>query len=166
MLRGVFSLSHIVKKEILPKETKSDSKNIRVTADEYNLQSLTAEESKELYQIFTEKEEFKNSTLLIALQPIKIHRINYYNIAGKWQKYFDEQHAFWLLKKIMIEHQLKYVMRTAIEINTLAEIAQNYLNEKSNQYIHSYQSNKISSSDFKMVKRKSESSPDYSKKRI
>ena len=67
MLRGVFSLSHIVKKEILPKETKSDSKNIRVTADEYNLQSLTAEESKELYQIFTEKEEFKNSTLLIAL---------------------------------------------------------------------------------------------------
>ena len=66
----------------------------------------------------------------------------------------------------MIEHQLKYVMRTAIEINTLAEIAQNYLSEKSNQYIHSYQSNKISSSDFKMVKRKSESSPDYSKKRI
>ena len=166
VLRGGCSLSHLVKTEILPKEAKNDSKNIHLIVDAYDSESLTAKESKVLYKIFTEKEQFKNSTLLIALQPIKIHRINYYNIAGKWQKYFDEQHAFWLLKKIMIEHQLKYVMWTAIEINTLAEIAQNYLSEKSNQYIHSYQSNKISSSDFKMVKRKSESSPDYSKKRI
>ena len=166
VLRGGFSLSHLVKTEILPKEAKNDSKNIHVIVDAYNSQSLTAKESKELYKIFTEKEQFKNSTLLIALQPIKIHRINCYNIAGKRQKYVDEQNAFSRLEKIMTEYQLKYVMRTTIEINALIEVTQNYLSEKSNQYIHSHQSNKISSSDFKREKRKSESSPDYSRKWI
>ena len=166
VLRGGFSLSHLVKTEILPKEAKNDSKNIHVIVDAYNSESLTAKESKELYKIFTEKEQFKNSTLLIALQPIKIHRINCYNIAGKRQKYVDEQNAFSRLEKIMTEYQLKYVMRTTIEINALIEVTQNYLSEKSNQYIHSHQSNKISSSDFKREKRKSESSPDYSRKWI
>ena len=48
----------------------------------------------------------------------------------------------------------------------LAEITQNYLSQKSNQYIHSHQSNKIGSSHSKMLKRKSESSPDNSRKKI
>ena len=166
VLGGGFSLSHIVKKEILPKEEKNDSKNIHVIVDEYNSQFLTLEESKELYQIFAKKEQFKNSTLFIALQPIKIDRSNYCYVTGEWQESLHEQHAFWPLKKIMKEYQLKYVMRTTTQINTLTEITQEYLSKESNQYIHSHQSNETSSSHSKMEKRKSESLPDCSRKRI
>ena len=166
VLRGRFLLSDIVKKEILAKEENNDSENIHIIVDEYNSQSLTPEESKELYKIFSEEEQFKNSTLLIALQPIKIDRYNFFNVAGKRQKDLHEQHAFRPLKTIMTEHKLKYIMRTTIQINNFAKITQNYLSQKSNQYIHSHQSNKISSSHSKMGKRKSESSPDYSRKKI
>ena len=166
VLGGGFSLSHIVKKEILPKEEKNDSKNIHVIVDEYNSQFLTPEESKELHQIFAKKEQFKNSTLLIALQPIKINRTIHYNVTGIMQKRLHEQHEFWPLKKIMTEYQLKYVMRTTTQINTLTEITQDYLSEQSNQYIQSCQSNETSSSHSKMEKRKSESPPENSRKRI
>ena len=166
VLRGRFLLSDIVKKEILAKEENNDSENIHIIVDEYNSQSLTPEESKELYRIFTKEEQFKNSTLLIALQPIKIDRFNFLNVAGKRQKYLHKQHAFEPLKTIMKEYQLKYVMRTTIEINMLAEITQNYLSQKSNRYIHSHQSNKIGSSHSKMLKRKSESYPDNSRKKV
>ena len=166
VLRGSYSLSHTVKTMILPEEEKNDSKNIHVVVDEYNSQCLTPEESKELYQIFTEKEQFKNSTLLIALQPIKIERFNYFNIAGKRLSNMHKQHVFKPLKTIMSEYQLNFVMRTTIEINVLAKITQDYLSNKSNQYIHSHQSNKISSSHSKKKKRKAESFPRYSRKQI
>ena len=164
VLGGGFSLSHIVEKEILAKEEKNDSKNIHVIVDEYNSEFLTPEESNELHQIFAKKDQFKNSTLLIALQPIKINRINYHNVTGKRQELLREGHAFWPLKKIMKEYQLKYVMRTTTQINTLTEITQEYLSKESNQYSH--QSNETSSSHSKMEKRKSESPPDCSRKRI
>ena len=150
----------------MPKEEKNDSKNIHEMVDEYNSQFLTREESEELYQIFAEKEQFKNSTLFIALQPIKIVRINYCNVTGKRQESFHEQHAFWLLKKIMTDYQLKHVIRTTTQINILIEITQDYLSEQSNRYIHSHQSNETSSSHSKIEKRKSESSPENFRKRI
>ena len=160
VLGGGFSLSHIIKKKILPKEEENDRKNIHVIVDEYNSQFLTPEESEELHRIFTTEEQFQNSTLFIALQPIKIDRINYYNVKGKRQESFNEQHVFWPLKRIMKEYELKYVMRTTIEINTLTEITQEYLSKDSNTYIHSHQSDEIS------FKRKFESSPDNSRKLI
>ena len=166
VLRGRSYLSDIVKKEILAKKENNDSENIHVIVDEYNSQSLTPKESKELFQIFTQKEQFKNSTLLIALQPIKIDRIYYFTVAGKRKKYLHKQHAFKPLKLIMTEYELKYVMRTTTEINKLAEITQNYLSEKSNQYIYSHQSNETSSSYSKMGKRKSGSSPVHPRKLI
>ena len=166
VLRGRFLLSEIVKKEILAKEEKNKSETIHVIVDEYNSQFLTPEESEELYQMFTQKEQFKNSTLLIALQPIKIDRFNFINVAGKRQKILHKQHAFGPLKTIMTEYKLKYVMRTTIQINKLAEITQNYLSKKSNRYMHSHQPNKTSFSHSEMEKRKSESSPDYPRKQI
>ena len=36
--------------------------------DEYNSVDLSAEESANMYKVFTEAEQFKNSTLLLALQ--------------------------------------------------------------------------------------------------
>ena len=159
VLGGGFSLSHIIKKKILPKEEENDRKNIHVIVDEYNSQYLTPEESEELHRIFTKEEQFKNSTLFIALQPIKIYRSNEYNIKGQGKGSFSEkQHMFWPLKRIMKEYELKYVMRTTIEINTLTEITQKFLSKESNEYIHSHQSNEIS------FKRKFESSPGNSRK--
>ena len=166
VLKGGFSLSQIVKRKILSKEEKNNSKNIHIIKDEYNSQCLTLEESKELYQIFTEKEQFKNSTLLIALQPIRIDRVNYFNIAGKRLKNMREQHIFEPLKTIMTEYQLNFVMRTTIEINTLVKMTEDYLSNKSNQYMYTHQSNKISSSHSKRQKRKAESSSHYSRKQI
>ena len=150
----------------MAKEEKNESETIHVIVDEYNSQSLTPEESKELYRLFTKIKQFENSTLLIALQPIKIDRFNFFSVAGKRQKELHKQHAFEPLKTIMTEYELKYLMRTTVQINKLAEITQNYLSKKSNQYIHSYQSNEISSRHSQMEKRKPESSPDYSRKRI
>ena len=166
VLRGRSYLSDIVKKEILAKKENNDSENIHVIVDEYNSQSLTPEESEELHRLFTQKEQFKNSTLLIALQPIKIDRINYFTVAGRRQKNLHKQHAFKPLKSIMTEYELKYVMRTTTQINKLAEITQNYLSEKSNHYIYPHQSNETSSSYSKMGKRKSGSSPFHPRKLI
>ena len=166
VLRGGSSLSQIVHKEILLKEEKNDTKYIHLIVDEYNSHDLSPEESTKLYQTFTEVEQFQNSTLLIALQPIKIDRVDHFYVEGEKQKNLKKQHDFKQLKKIMTEYQLKYVMRTTIEINTLANITQIYLSKKSNQYTHVLQSNKISSSNLKMGKRKSENSPGYSRKSI
>ena len=171
VLRGGSSLSHIVTNKILPKEDKNNTRNIHLLVDEYDSQDLSPEESASLYQIFTETEQFKNSTLLIALQPIRIDRVDYFYGGGKKQRYLQKMHAFEKLRTIMTEYQLNYVMRTTIEINTLIEITQNYLNRKSNSYIHWHQPGKISSSpkginqekfSSKMEKMKSESSLDHS----
>ena len=139
VLRGGSSLSRIVYKEILPREDKNDTKNIHLIVDEYNSQDLSPEESTRLYKIFTETEKFKNSTLLIALQPIKIDREDHFYVADKKHKNLQKKHMFGKLKKIMKEYELKYVMRTTIKINTLVEITQKYLSEKCNRYTHSYQ---------------------------
>ena len=166
VLRGRSNLSDIVKKEILAKKENNEKENIHVIVDEYNSQSLTPEESEELYQIFTQKEQFKNSTLLIALQPIKIDRINYFTFADKRYKVLHKQNAFEPLKLIMSEHKLENVMRTTTQINRLAEITQNYLSKKSNEYVHSHQSNETSSSYYKIRKRKSGSSLVHPRKLI
>ena len=86
VLRGGSSLSQIVHKEILPKEEKNDTKYIHLIVDEYNSHDLSPEESTKLYQTFTETEQFQNSTLLIALQPIKIDRVDHFYFKGKKQK--------------------------------------------------------------------------------
>ena len=44
------------------------------------------------------------------------------------------------LEKIMTVKHLQYVMRTTVEINSLIEITQEYLNEKSNQYTRNLES--------------------------
>ena len=159
LLRGSSSLSRIVTDDILPKEDKNDTKNIHLIVDEYNSQDLSPDESANLYQIFTEAEQFKNSTLLIALQPIKIDRVDHFYVAGKLVKNLRKKHVFEPLKTILTEYELKYVMRTTIEINTLAEITQNFLCKKRNQYGHSHPFGKIISSLPEMAELKSEISP-------
>ena len=137
VIRGGSSLSHIITDEILLKEEKNNTKGIHLIVDEYNSQSLSPEESRNLYQLFTKTKEFKNSTLLIAIQPIKIETVCHFNLGNKMKYRKKKDHAFGKLKGIMKKCELKYVMRTTVPINNLAEITQDYLNKKSNESIPS-----------------------------
>ena len=139
VLKGGFDLSYIIKSQILPKEEQNGTETIHLMVDEYDTQSLSIREAYHLTEIFTNQIQFKNSTIFIATQPIEISRVAYKNVKGKEQAISEEKHMLGELKKIMHVCNLKYVMRTTVEIYTLASITQNYLNEKSNQYIHNPQ---------------------------
>ena len=137
VLRGGSSLSNIVTNEILSKEEKSDTKKIHLIVDEYNLQYLSSSEWENLHEIFTKKEQFKNSSLLIALQPIKIDRADHVHFDGKIRKFF-QNNVLNKLENFMRKYNLTYVMRTTVQINNLVKITQSYLSKKSNLYIYPY----------------------------
>ena len=155
VLRGGSSLSHIITDKVLLKEKKTNT--IHLIVDEYNSQSLSPEESRKLYQLFTTRVQFKNSTLLIAVQPLKIETFCHFGIGSKIKFRKKRDHSFTKLNKIMKKCELKYVMRTTVQINDLAKITQGYLNNKSNEFIPSQCSSNISSSHFKIGKSSSES---------
>ena len=134
VIRGGTSLSNIVNFKILPDEEKSNTKNIHLIVDEYDSQNLSAKESATLYQILQNKKQFKDSTVLIAVQPIEINRTEYFNTSSEEKEYSEEKHMFGKLEKIMKVFKLKHVMRTTVEINNLIEVTQSYLNNKTNQY--------------------------------
>ena len=134
VIRGGTSLSHIVNSKILPDEEKNNTKNIHLIVDEYDSQNLSGKESANLYQIFQEQEKFKDSTVLIAVQPIEINRTEYFTTSGKKKEYSQPKHMFGRLEKIMKVFKLRHVMRTTVEINNLIEVTQRYLNNKTNKY--------------------------------
>ena len=86
VLRGGSSLSHIVTNQILLEEAKNEIENIHLIVDEYNSQDLSPEESSKLYQTFTKVEQFRNSTLLITVQPVKVDRVDNFYTKGKKKK--------------------------------------------------------------------------------
>ena len=134
VIKGGTSLSNIINSEILPEEKNNNTENVHLIVDEYDSQDLSEKESASLYQIFEEQEQFKYSTVLIAVQPLEIDRTNYFTAAGKKRRYLQERHMFDKLKEIMKVFKLKHVMRTTVEINNLIELTQSYLNNKTNQY--------------------------------
>ena len=137
VLRGGSSLSNIVTNKILPKEEENDTKKIHLIVDEYNLQYLSSREWKNLHEIFTKKEQFKNSSLLIALQPIKIDRTDHFQVEGRIRR-FLQTNMLNKLENFMRKYNLRYVMRTTVQINNLVKITQSYLSRKSNLYIYPY----------------------------
>ena len=92
--------------------------------DEYDTESLRGSEASQLIEIFTNQLQFKNSTIFIAVQAME-------------KSYFDHETGSEIkpmlgeLKKIMHVYNLKYVMRSTVEICTLATITQNCLTCKS-----------------------------------
>ena len=134
VIKGGASLSNIINSKILPDEKNNNTENVHLIVDEYDSQDLSEEESASLYQIFQEQEQFKHSTVLIAVQPLEINRIDYFTVAGKEKEYSQARHMFGKLKEIMKVFKLKHVMRTTVEINNLIELTQSYLNNKTNQY--------------------------------
>ena len=130
---GEYSLSNTIKHQILQKEREIGTKNIHLIMDEYNSQDLSTKEVENLIPIFNNEEELKNSTVLIAVQPIKITRVDKFCENGIKRKFSETKHELHKLitaTGIKVE-TLKNVMRTTVQINKLAEITRDYLDNKS-----------------------------------
>ena len=136
-IRGEISLSNTINRQILPKERKVGTKNVHLIVDEYSLQDLSIEEAKSLRQILTKEEKLTKSTVLIAAQPIEINRVdNFFRNDMRSEFSQRENEVDELIQIIgMKKKKLKNVMRTTVEINTLAEITQAYLDNQSNEYV-------------------------------
>ena len=137
-IRGEYSLSNTIKHQILPKEKKIGTKNIHLIVDEYSSQDLSTKEVESLIPILNEKEELKNSTVFIAVQPIKINRVEKICENGIKREFSETKHE---LKKLVKAtgikvRTLKNVMRTTVQINNLVEITREYLDEQSNRCVH------------------------------
>ena len=136
-VKGDFSLSVTINLQILPQERKLGTKNVHLIVEEYALHDLSIEEANSLCQIFSEEQEFINSTVFIAAQPIEINRVDSFYRDGIKRRFSQKEHKFDKLIQIigMKKKILRNVMRTTVEINTLAEITQEYLNNQSNKYV-------------------------------
>ena len=147
-IRSEYSLSNTIKHQILPEERKIGTKNIHLIVDEYSSQDLSSKEVESLIPVLNEEEELINSTVFIAVQPIKINRVEKICENGIKREFSETKHQ---LKKLVMatgikERTLKNVMRTTVEINNLAEITREYLDEQSNRCVHH-----VVRSDFKEV---------------
>ena len=149
-IKGNNSLLNTINLQILPKEREQGTKNINLIVDEYGSQDLSTVEAESLGQILTKEEKFRYSTVLIAAQPIKINRVDNFYEDGLKKQFSQNEHELHKLIEIMgMERRiLGNVMRTTVEINTLAEITQAYLNNQSNQYVQQQQND----TDFNLPK--------------
>ena len=140
-IRGKYSLSMTIKHQILQKEKKIGTKNIHLIMDEYNSQDLSTKEVENLIPILNNEEVLKNSTVLIAVQPIKITRVDTFCENGIKRKFTETKHELHKLETatgIKVK-TLKNVMRTTVQINKLAEITRGYLNNQSNRCVRRQQ---------------------------
>ena len=133
VVQGGQNLSFIIESKILPEEKKIGTKNIHLFVDEFSSEKLSISEIDKLNKIFAKGTLFQNATVLIAAQPIKIDRHMVFGTG--FGKTVEQGYWFQGLKNFEVYH-LKYVMRTTVQVNTLAKITQDYLNYKSNEYNH------------------------------
>ena len=113
---------------------------VHLFVDKYNTESLMKEEVSTVAKLLSEKEIFKKSKILLAIQPLEIRRKDFHFINGEESEYCENGNMLHELEKIMTVKRLQHVMRTTVEINSFIKITQEYLNEKSNQYTRSVKS--------------------------
>ena len=140
-IRGEYSLSNTIKHQILQEEKKIGTKNIHLIMDEYNSQDLSTKEVENLIPILNNEEVLKNTTVLIAVQPIKITRVDTFCENGIKRKFTETKHE---LHKLITAtgikvKTLKNVMRTTVQINKLAEITRSCLDKQSNRCVRRQQ---------------------------
>ena len=140
-IRSEYSLSNTIKHQILPKERELGTKNIHLVVDEYSSQDLSTKEVKSLIPILNEEKEFVNSTVLIAVQPIEINRIDNFYENGLKMQFSETKHE---LSKLITAtgikvRILKNVMRTTVQINDFAEFTREYLDNQSNRCVRQEQ---------------------------
>ena len=140
VLKGDSTLSNIIKSKILPIEEKAGTNKVHLFVDEYNTESLMKEEVSNAAKLLSEKEIFKNSKVLLAVQPIEMKRKDFHFINGEESEYCENGNMLRELEKIMTVKRLQHVMRTTVEINSFIRITQEYLNETTNQYTRNMES--------------------------
>ena len=147
-IKGEYSLSYIVKRQILPKEREKGTKNIHLVVDECSSQDLSTKEVESLIPILNEEEELINSTVLIAVQPIKIDRVDNFCENGIKRQFSETKHELnKLIRDTGIKVKiLKNVMRTTKQINELAEFTTEQLDEQSNRCVRKRQHYGVTSS--------------------
>ena len=143
IIKSNSNLSNIIKFEILEKEEMRGTIDVHLIVDEYNAESLTRVESSTLKMLFAERKQLKNSTILIAVQPIQIDRADLHYINGEENEYSETGNMFGELEKIMSVKHLHHVMRTTVEIDSFIKITQEYLNKKSNRYTRHLENNDL-----------------------
>ena len=139
VIKNDFDLSHIIEYQILSEEDDNSTKTIHLMVEEYDTQRLSIPEATRLNEIFENQEQFKNSTVFIAAQPIEISRVAYQKDECEEKKILEVKPLLEKLKNFHF-YNLKYVMRMTKEIYNLARVTQKYLNNKSNQYIQNLES--------------------------
>ena len=141
-IKGEHSLSDIIKHQILPKEKEQGTKNIHLIVDKYSSQDLSTEEVESLTPILNDEEELKKSTFLIAVQPIKINRVEYFYEMGIKRQFSETKHELDKLRMAtgIKVRTLKNVMRTTVQINNLAKFTREYLDKGSNRCVRQQQS--------------------------
>ena len=137
-IRGEYSLSDTIKHQILWEEREIGTKNIHLIVDEYSSQDLSTKEVKSLIPILNEEKELANSTVFIAVQPIKINRVEKICENGIKRELSKTKHALNKLVKAtgIQKRTLENVMRTTVQINNLAEITREYLDKQSNRCVY------------------------------
>ena len=135
IIKGNSDLSVIIEYEILKKEESNGTKKINLIVDEFNAESLVKEEARRLHELLKGKKQFKNATVLVAVHPMQMERVDFHHVFGEESGYLEKGNMFSELEDIMEVKYLQYVMRTTVENDLFIKITQEYLNEKSNHYI-------------------------------
>ena len=77
---------------------------------------------------------FRNSVVFIAVQPIEKERVD--SFEHTHETYNSKANMFHELEDTFQMEELTCVMRTTVQINRLAELAQEFLETKQNEFIH------------------------------
>ena len=135
IIKGNSDLSVIIEHQILKKEESNGTKKINLIVDEFNAESLVKDEARRLRELLKGKKQFQNATVLIAVHPMQMERVDFHHVFGEESGYLEKGNMFGELEDIMEVKYLQYVMRTTVENDLFIKITQEYLNEKSNHYI-------------------------------
>ena len=81
------TFANITESKILPREERVGRKMVHLLVDEYNTESLTKEQLNTLVKLFSKKEHFKKSKILLAIQPLEIKATDLHYIHGEESEY-------------------------------------------------------------------------------
>ena len=115
----------------ISKEVGQSIKSVHVFIDEYNGEDLTRSEV-ELLKINLQEGHFKDSTIFIAAQPIE--KVRVYKFQDLLATRKSEGNLFHELEDIFQIEELTYVMRTTVQVNTVMDCLQKYLENKQNEF--------------------------------
>ena len=110
-------------------------KSVHAFIDEYNGEDLTASEVEVLKKKLQGKQIFKNSIVFIAAQPVEKERIDSFSNSSETHR--SVANLFDQLRGIFQIEELTSVMRTTVQINTVVELALEYLENKQNVFMYS-----------------------------